>query len=329
LSNQRRSATVAENRVAENRATAYDVLVIGEINPDLVLTGDVTPAFGQAEKVIDDAALTIGSSGVIFACGAARLGLRIVYAGLVGDDIFGRFMLQRMQDRAISTAGIVIDPAQKTGLSVILSHGNDRAILTHLGAMSELRTDQIDRTLLDQIRHIHVTSYFLQRALQPGLPAFLAEARARGITVSLDTNWDPSEQWDDGLAEVLKQVDIFLPNEQEAMAIAGGVGLDEALKVLSNRVPTVVVKQGADGASAVHAGRIYRDPGFRVDVVDSTGAGDSFNAGFLYGYLHGWPVENTLSLACACGALSTRAAGGTGAQPTLVEAEALIRLRSA
>jgi sugar/nucleoside kinase (ribokinase family) len=303
----------------------YDVLVIGEINPDLVLTGDVTPAFGQAEKLIDDAALTIGSSGVIFACGSARLGLRMVYAGLVGNDMFGRFMLQSMQERNISTAGVVVDPAQKTGLSVILSCGNDRAILTHLGAMSELRTSQIDRSLLDQIRHVHVTSYFLQRALQPGLPAFLAEVRAHGVTVSLDTNWDPSERWADGLAEVLNEVDIFLPNEQEAMAIAGGVSLDRALNLLSATVPAVVVKQGADGATAAHGGEIYRDPGFRVDVLDSTGAGDSFNAGFLYGYLHGWPMDKSLSLACACGALSTRAAGGTGAQPTLAEAETFIR----
>ncbi|MBX2997055.1 MAG: carbohydrate kinase family protein [Caldilineaceae bacterium] len=304
--------------------TNFDVLVIGEINADLVLTGDVMPAFGQAEKVIDDATLTIGSSGAIFACGAARLGMSVVYAGLVGDDLFGRFMVESLRARGVATDGVIIDPSQKTGLSVILSRGNDRAILTHLGSMSVLRADQVDRALVRRARHIHITSYFLQHALRPGLPALLDTARAQGITVSLDTNWDPNERWDDGLADLLPRIDVFLPNEQEARAIARSTDLNESIEKLGQIVPTVVVKQGGDGASCRSGGTTSHDPGFAIPVVDTTGAGDSFNGGFLYGYLHGWSLERSLALACACGALSIRAAGGVNAQATMAEAESLI-----
>ncbi|MFC1975473.1 carbohydrate kinase family protein [Chloroflexota bacterium] len=298
-----------------------DVLVVGELNVDLILTGDVTPGFGQAEKLVDDANLTIGSSGAIFACGAARLGLRVAYSGVVGDDIFGRFMINNLRARAVDTSGIQADPSLKTGLSVILSHPKDRAILTHLGTIDALQAEQVDRMLLRRARHIHVTSYFLQRALQPGLPALLTEARSLGCTVSMDTNWDPAERWADGLDEALAQVDVFLPNEQEALAIARRSNIADALAVLAQDIPTVVVKLGAEGAMCQQGEACLQDAGFPVDVMDTTGAGDSFDAGFLYGYLQQWPLADSLALACACGSLSTRAAGGTTAQATLEEAQ--------
>jgi sugar/nucleoside kinase (ribokinase family) len=304
---------------------AIDILVVGEVNADLVLTGDVTPAFGQAEKIVGDATLTIGSSGAIFACGAARLGLRVAYSGVVGDDMFGRFMVDNLRQRGVDTGGIQVAPSLKTGLTVILSRVDDRAILTHLGAIDALRAEQVERALLRRARHVHVTSYFLQHALQPGLPALLAEAHSLGCTVSMDTNWDPVERWADGLAEALAQVDVFLPNGQEALAIARQPDVLSALTALAQEIPTVVVKLGAEGAVCQQGETRLQNAGFQMEVVDTTGAGDSFNAGFLYGYLRQWPLTDALTLACACGALSTRAAGGTAAQPTLEEALAVIK----
>ena len=302
-----------------------DILVVGEVNADLVLTGDVTPAFGQTEKIIDDATLTIGSSGAIFACGAARLGLRVAYSGVVGDDIFGRFMVVSLRERDVDTSGIQVDPSLKTGLTIILSRVNDRAILTHLGTINALRAEQVDRALLRRARHVHTTSYFLQRTLQAGLPALLSEARSLGCTVSMDTNWDPAEGWADGLDEVLSQVDVFLPNEQEALAITRRPNTSEALTALAQNIPTVVVKLGAAGAICQQRRKRIQNAGFQVHVVDTTGAGDSFNAGFLYGYLQNLPLDDTLALACACGALSTCAAGGTAAQATLTEAQKMLK----
>lgn len=298
----------------------FDIVVVGDINADLILSGDVTPEYGQIEKLIDDATLTIGSSGAIFACGAARLGLRVSLIGKVGDDVFGRYMQQALSERDVDTSALVIDPNVKTGLSVIFSHGNDRAILTYSGSISALRFDEINTSLFSHARHLHLTSYYLQTKLQPDIPALLQAAHHAGTSISLDTNYDPEEKWDGGLAEVLKMVDVFLPNETELHAISGIPYTDLALEELSKRIPVIAVKMGARGGLARRGSERVVTGSLSVKVIDTTGAGDSFDGGFLYGYLSGWDLADSLRLACACGSLSTRAAGGTSAQPTLIEA---------
>lgn len=301
----------------------FDLLVIGEINPDLVLSGaDLAPAFGQAEKLVDAAALTIGSSSVIMACGAARLGLRTAFVGVVGDDELGHFMLRAMRAREVDTSACIVDPTLATGMSVILSQPEDRAILTHLGATAALRCEWIDRVMLRRARHLHVGSYFLLDALRPGLPALFAEAREMGLSTSLDTNWDPSGGWDGGLGQLLPLCDVFMPNAAEAKLISGQDDLDRALDRLSGWVPTLAVKLGAEGGEARQGRVSVRSPALSVPVVDTTGAGDSFDSGFVYGYLNGWSLSRSLRLACACGSLSARAVGGTAGQPTLEEAVA-------
>jgi sugar/nucleoside kinase (ribokinase family) len=325
-----------------------DLLVIGEINPDLIVRGpDVCPAFGQEEKLVDEATLTIGSSSAILACGAARLGLRTALLGVAGEDQFGRYMLDAMARRGVDVSSCIVDRGLRTGMSEILSQPHDRAILTYPGAIGALRPDQVDRSLLRRARHLHVGSYYLLDALRPGLPALYAEAHEAGMTTSLDTNWDPSGQWNGGLAEVLSHCDVFLPNEAEARAIARCETLPEALEMLASLVPVVAVKLGAEGgvaytrnlakgvahSSALSGAKrdappsqgLFHALALPVDVVDTTGAGDSFDAGFLYGYLNGWPLDRALRLACACGSLSTRAPGGTTGQPTLEEALLAIR----
>lgn len=308
----------------------YDLLVIGEINPDLILRGaDVVPRFGQAEKMVDEAVMTIGSSSAIMACAASRLGLHTAFLGVVGDDPFGRFMLGAMQERGVDTAHCLVDEALATGVSVVLSQGEDRAILTHLGAISALRAEQIDPSLLDRARHLHVGGYFLLDDLRPDLPALFRSARQAGLSTSLDTNWDPRDTWNGGLESLLRYTDVLLPNAAEAMRISGTSDVEDALAALSRSVPTLGVKLGGAGGRAVRgAERVFADA-LEVEVVDTTGAGDTFDAGFLYGYLNGWTLEEALRLACACGSLSTRAPGGTEAQPTLEEARAALQEQTA
>ncbi len=302
----------------------FDLIVVGDLNAELVLTGDVVPQFGQVEKLVEDATLTMGSSAGIFACAAARLGLRVAMVGKVGPDDFGRFVLNYLADRNIDTRGMVVDERVKTGLGVILSRGNDRAILTYLGSIAELRYQDIDLSLLEQARHLHLGSYFLLDGLRPDLPRLFAQARNQGLTVSLDTNYDPAETWNGGLAETLAQTDIFLPNTTELYAISGLTELEPALAHLAGHIPLIAVKLGEAGAVAQRGTEQFRADPLPVRVVDTTGAGDSFDAGFLYGYLAGWDVAKALRLGCVCGALSTRAAGGTAAQATLPEALALL-----
>jgi sugar/nucleoside kinase (ribokinase family) len=297
----------------------FDLLVAGEINPDLILSGDVEPVFGQVEKLVDRADLTIGSSSVIMACGAARLGLRVIFAGLCGDDLFGRYMLDAMHEYGIDTSPVECKPGETTGLSVILNRGTDRAILTLPGQMPYLAAAHLSDELLSRARHLHIASYFLQTVLQPDLPDVFRRAHAQGLTTSLDTNWDPSGEWR-GFDELLAQVDVFLPNENEALALTRQDKVEDALEHLARRCPTVAVKLGARGGIAHRDGETAVTGAIKVDVMDTVGAGDTFDSGFLYGYLHGWPLEKSLKLAVACGSLSTRAIGGTAGQPTLEEA---------
>ena len=298
---------------------SYDLLVAGEINPDLVLTGDVVPAFGQVEKLVDSASLSIGSSSAIFACGAARLGLKVGFIGVCGDDLFGRFMLEEMTGRQVDVAPVIVDASTPTGMSVILSTDRDRAILTHVGSMDRLRADQVTDGLLARTRHLHVASYFLQTSLQPGLPDLLRRAHSLGLTASLDPNWDPSGEWR-GFDELLPLLDVFLPNENEALALTGASTAEAALESLGKKCATVVIKLGPRGALAARGAETAFAPALMVKVVDTTGAGDSFDGGFLYGFLNGWSLERALKLGAACGSLSTRAAGGTTVQATLEEA---------
>lgn len=299
-----------------------DVLVLGELNADLILQGDVEPAWGQTEKLIDDATLTLGSSSAIFACGIARLGLSVAFAGIVGDDLLGHFCRDQLAARGIDTSGVVVDSGQCTGMTIILQRPDDRAMLTFPGAIAALTVQQVKPALLDAARHIHVGSYYLQTSLQPGLAPLFAAQRRRGGTTSLDTNWDPSERWA-GLDALLAATEIFLPNETEACRITGTADTSEALELLATRVPIVAIKRGAAGAVAARGiERVEAIPP-RVNVVDAVGAGDSFDAGFVCGLLKGWTLERALKLAVACGALSTRAAGGTQGQATLDEAMAL------
>lgn len=306
----------------------FDILVAGEINPDLILTGDVAPEFGQVEKIVDTAALTIGSSSAIFACGAARLGLKVAFIGVCGDDVFGRFMLDEMSKRGVDVSHVIIRPDGQTGLSVILNRQSDRAILTHPGLIPELQASDVTDSLLHQARHLHVASYFLQTKLQPDLPNLFQRAHSLGLTTSLDTNYDPSEQWF-GFDELLPVTDIFLPNQTEALSITKADDIEAAARQLAKKSKLTAIKLGADGVLGVSplsegdgqgVKEIVRVASIPAKAIDTVGAGDSFDAGFLYGYLHNWEIEKSLRLACVCGALSTQQVGGTNGQPTLEEA---------
>ena len=305
-------------------ARPFDLVVAGEINVDLILSGQrVRPEFGQ-ERMLDGATLTMGSSAVIAACQAARLGLRVAAVGVVGNDVFGRFMLDGMRDRGVDVSWVYQVDEPPTGITVSLSEPTDRAMLTYTGAIAVLQADQVRDEYLQEARHLHVTTVFLQPDLLEGLAGLFERAHRAGCTTSLDTGWDAAEHWNGPLTAALERTDVFLPNQEEAPRIAHRDGPVAALEALAARVPTVVIKLGAQGAIAARGAERAHCPPFPVNVIDTTGAGDSFDAGMLYGYLNDWSLERSLSLGCACGALSTRAAGGTTAQPTLDQALALM-----
>jgi sugar/nucleoside kinase (ribokinase family) len=304
-----------------------DVLVVGEINPDIVVSDpDPVPVFGQVERLVESIGMTIGSSSAIFACAAAKLGLEVSIFGTVGADAFGQFMLKELARHGVDTSPVIVDPARSTGASVIMTRGADRAIITATGAIGDMEIDALPPSILGRAGHVHSAAFFLQSRSHDRLPAFFATCRARGLTTSFDPNFDPAEAWDGGVHEMLAVADLFFPNATEACRIAGAddpltAGLRLARAAAGGRPdggPTVVVKLGADGACACRPdGSVTRVPALPIVAVDSTGAGDTFDAAFLRAWLEGRPLRDCLRWGAAAGALSTLALGGVDAQPDL------------
>ncbi|HEV3066710.1 MAG TPA: sugar kinase [Streptosporangiaceae bacterium] len=307
-------------------AGPLDLLVIGDCNPDvMVVGGDVTPAFGQQEKLVDGISLEIGGSASITAVAAARLGLRVALAAAVGDDPAGRFMLAALAAEGVDTSHVAVRSDAPTGMTVALSAGGDRAILTATGAVATLTARDVPAALLARARCVHVSSYFLvEDSLGPGLAALLAAARAGGAGTSLDTNWDPAQRWgDDRLTGALAHVGLLLPNEAEALHLSGAPALAPAVAALAAAGPRVVVKLGERGALCTDGARYYLAEPPPVTVTDATGAGDCFDAGVIAGLLSGLDLPSAVALGCAVGTASTQAAGGTAGCPDLATAQAL------
>jgi len=301
----------------------FDVLAAGDLNVDLLLSGCPAPEPGK-ERLAAGMSYTLGGSAAIFACNLAALGARVCFAAKVGRDAPGEFCLDQLRACGVDVSGVRLSDEHRTGVSVILAVEGQaqKAILTYRGAMERLEEADLPNELLRRARHLHVAAFYLLPALQPSCARLFERARASGLTTSLDTNDDPDERWNSNLLEVLKFTDIFFPNRREALSIAGESDLCRAARKLA-RIGladwgrTVVAKADADGA--VLAGAVsgspleLRVPRADVEFVEATGAGDSFDAGFLFRYLAGAPPDDCLRFANACGALAVTAVGGTEA----------------
>jgi sugar/nucleoside kinase (ribokinase family) len=267
------------------------------------------------EKLVGDYTLEMGGSCSLFACQAARLGLRTAILGRVGDDSFGRLVVRRLQECGVDTRYVTVDPHLKTGLGIALCQDNDRAMLTYMGTINVLRPADVTDELLASARHLHHGSYYLHTGLLPGIPDIFRRAKQLGSSTSLDPNWDPQELWDANLAEVLPYTDILMPNEQEARFISHCSSVTQAVKRFhSQGVRLVAVKLGAQGALVDDGQAALQHAVTPVSGGDSIGAGDSFDAGFLAGWLGGQPLERCLDLACACGSSVATKVGGLAGQ---------------
>ena len=296
------------------------IAIIGELNLDLIVTGAPRLPESGEEIIVGGMELTLGSSSAIMACQFAGLGDDILFISKVGGDDFGRRALDFLRAKRVPTDAIAVDDSLATGLTISVALDSERAQLTAMGCIQEMRFDDVDFSLLRGRRHLHVSSFYLQRNLRPDVAPIFARAKDMGLTTSLDTGWPHEGESTRDPDPVYPHLDVFLPNEAEAMLLSGTATVEDALAALAERVPTVAVKLGPEGAIAQRGGEVARRDAFAVDVVDTTGAGNSFNAGFLHAYLGGMDLADSLDLGNACGALSTRAPGGTASQPTLEEA---------
>jgi sugar/nucleoside kinase (ribokinase family) len=290
-----------------------DVSIAGEINLDLILYGLPQELPTERELLATGFTMTLGSSSAILAHNLAALGGRVGFAGKVGDDAFGKLALERLAESGADTSRVVRAHNTASGVTVILPHARERRILTYPGTISELRYEDLDLEYLASARHFHMSSLFLHRALLERIPELFESMKRRGLSTSLDTNDDPDDRWDGVLSRTLPYVDLLFPNEREVQKIAGVNHLDKAMALLGQRVPTLVVKLGANGAVGIRGRERFVAPPVNVTVVDTVGAGDSFNAGFLHQHVKGASLKTCLDYGNRAGAFSTTACGGTEA----------------
>ena len=297
----------------------YDIAAIGELNVDIILNGiESEPEIGK-EKFADDMLVTLGSSTAIFAANAAALGSNVCFVGMVGRDAFGSLVRTSLEAKGVDTKYLV-ESSTPTGASICMSYGEDRAVLTYQGAMDIMGFDDIDRKVFDAARHIHLSSIFMQSGVLRDLEKILDAAAAAGVTVSLDTQWDPIEKWAFDYKRLLPKITVFMPNEKELMALTGKTSLEDAIAEVEPYLGcAMMLKCGSKGSILIKKdGSRTELPAFlNKDVVDAIGAGDSCNSGFVSAFVKGLPLEECQRTGNLTGAVNTTAAGGTGAFASL------------
>lgn len=292
----------------------YDVIVVGELNVDLIMNKiDGHPEVGK-EKIADMMTLTLGSSSAIFAKNLSTLGAKVAFIGKLGNDIFGDLCIENLESGKVDTSMIIREETLATGATIVLNYDQDRAMITHPGAMNHLKFSDISKEMLEQAQHLHFSTCFMQPGIKPNLSDLFELAKSLRLTTSFDAQWDPSEKWDLNLASILPHVDVFLPNKTEALLLTGQSDLNDALEILSKFGNQIIIKLGDEGSLSKSGEQAIKvDPFLNNNVVDAIGAGDSFNAGFIFKYIQGCDTKTCQFFGNLCGAINTTRSGGTTA----------------
>ncbi len=306
-----------------------DVSVVGELNLDLIMYGLPPSLTLEREHLATDLSITLGSSSAIFAHNLSYLGNRVSMSGCIGDDPFGEICVQRLSASGVDVSHIRKLRGKTTGLSVILPQRKDRYILTYPGAMYDMTERELDLGFVFNAKHLHLSSYFLQKGIRPQLIDVFRRAKEAGLTTSLDTNDDPEDRWSGDIQLLLRYVDILLPNERELCKLAQTTDVEKAAESLSQKVRILAIKRGSQGAVVRVGKEKYTAFPPVVDVVDPVGAGDTFDAGFVHQFIRGAKVEDCLKFANAAGALSVTRAGGTEAFRDAEHRKAFLRKHTA
>jgi sugar/nucleoside kinase (ribokinase family) len=303
----------------------FDVSVIGELNLDLILYGLPQELKLEHEHLANHLSITLGSSSAIFAHNLASIGNKVGFSSSVGSDPLGEICLNRLGESGVDLSHVCKMPGKITGLTVILPQSRKRYILTYPGTMFEMSEPDLDLNYVFDAKHLHVSSYFLQKAMQPSLVDIFRKAREAGLTTSLDTQDDPEDRWESGVHALLKYTDILLPNEREACKLAQTEDVNRAVEILSQQVPVLVVKRGALGAMARVAHETFKSLPLAVEMADAVGAGDSFDAGFLHQFIRRAKIDDCLEYGNIAGALCVTRTGGTEAFRDATHREAFLR----
>ena len=296
----------------------FDVITAGDVFVDIVLSG--FPAWPQPgeEAFAEQLHRAAGGGASITACGLAKLGARVAIAAAVGDRD-GSWLIEELSASGVDPRLIHRESDTSTGLTVSVSNAGDRAFFTYGGAnhrLPELLVDPRVWRELSRARHVHLAC--------PMAPDLLAELVAylhtEGCRVSLDVGWQVDWLKSPRSLDALREIDLFLPNEREAQLMTGQDEPEAVLRELDQAgLQGAALKRGAQGAMLLWRGEIFKDAPAQVTVMDTTGAGDCFNAGFIFAWLQGETPMRCLRFGNVCGALSTRSLGGIAGFPTMAE----------
>lgn len=292
---------------------AFDVSVVGELNLDVILYGLSQNLVPEREHLAKNLSITLGSSSAIFAHNLSLLGNRVGFNSCIGDDPLGAICVDRLSVSGVDVTGVRTLGGQTTGLTVILPHTKDRYIFTYPGTMHSMTAKDLDLDHVFNSKHLHIASYFLLKGISPDLPELFRRAKQLGLTISLDTNDDPADLWSPELQSLFPYLDVLLLNERELCKIAQNTNLNQAIENTAKRAALLVVKRGSQGALARTSGKTFSAAPLAVEIIDSVGAGDSFDAGFIHAFIRGQDTEACLRSGNLAAALSVTRPGGTEA----------------
>lgn len=290
----------------------YDILVQGPMFCDLIYTDLPSMPLLGTEIFAGDFTVTVGGSAIV-AVGIHRLGAKVGLIADLGNDPLSKLLKSMLQEMGIDTTLIREHPYPLPQVTTALSFPNDRAFVTRFRKPDTL----VDLQLLlkdHSAKHLHLSSFL-------GAFEILDACRIAhnaGLTVSMDPGWDEEALLDPRLHQLITELDVFLPSQSELCYIAQVDDVEQALEKTAQTMTNgmIVLKQGKDGATAYRADYRESVPALPVTPIDTTGAGDSFDAGFLFQYAQAKPLTTCLQYGAICGALSTTKVGGATAAPT-------------
>jgi len=273
--------------------------------------------------LVEEMGLYTGGCAVNAATALSRLGLPVEVVGKVGDDPFGEFLINTLKKRGIGIKGVTRDRILGTSATMVMvDNDGERRFVHYIGANANLTFDDIDTSLLGEAAILHVAGSLVMPGID-GVPTaeLLKLAKQKGVITFLDTVWDDTGRWKELLEPCLPEIDYFVPSLPEAQALTGYQDPHEVARSLLNfGVGTVGLKMGSEGALVMdQKGIQIHLSAYQVDVIDATGAGDAFAAGFIAGVWNGWPLEKTGQFANAVGALCVTGVGASGGVSSLEE----------
>ncbi|MFH1057282.1 MAG: PfkB family carbohydrate kinase [Pseudomonadota bacterium] len=299
----------------------HDALCLGLNSIDHMCLIPQRPAWGGKQRMTRMATMG-GGQAATAACCLGRLGWRVAYAGVCGDDAAGANAAPWLRACGVDPAGLIVKPGAQSQQAFIMveEQGGERTIVWTRDEACHLDPEDVDEGLIAQSRALHLDGHFWQASIRAA-----RLAKQHGVLVSLD-----AERVFAGTAELVGLCDVVVGSEDFAQRLMGINDPAAALKALAGLGPAWVGRTlGAAGAELLVAGRRHHAPGYAVAVVDTTGAGDVFHAGLVHAILEGQGPDEALATANAVAAMSVTGLGGRAVLPTRPElAEFLAHART-